>query len=213
MGDLLVGLFAVILGLSVATTGLRLWFIMLPVWGFVAGFFIGSAAFQALFGDGFLSTTTSWVVGLFAGLLFAAISVMWWYVGAIIATGAVGALLASGVMAAIGIDSGILLFLAAMAGAIFFTVAALTLALPIYVVIVNTAIAGAAVVVTGVMLALNRVDLDELQYGPAWTLVNQSWFWLIGLVLVAMVGVGVQLTLVGKTQLPQEHWVRAQPAV
>jgi hypothetical protein len=213
MEDMLVGILALILGLAVAFTGLRLWFVMLPFWGFVAGFFIGAAGFQAIFGDGFLSTVTGWVIGFFAGLFFAAISYIWWYAGAIIAAGTAGALLGSGLMAAIGIDNGFLLFVGASIGALLFALGALMFALPIFVVIVNTAIAGAAAVVTGAMLILNRVNLEELQYGPAWTLVNQEWFWLIGLVAVAVMGIGAQLRMVGEAQLPQDHWVKAQPAV
>jgi hypothetical protein len=43
MSDMLVGIFALILGLAIAFTGHYLWSVMLPIWGFVVGFFIGVA--------------------------------------------------------------------------------------------------------------------------------------------------------------------------
>jgi hypothetical protein len=43
MSDMLVGIFALILGLAIAFTVLYLWSVMLPIWGFVVGFFNGVA--------------------------------------------------------------------------------------------------------------------------------------------------------------------------
>jgi hypothetical protein len=48
--------------------------------GFFFGLAIGAQGVQALFGDGFLSTTFSWIVAFFLGLLFALLSYLFWYV-------------------------------------------------------------------------------------------------------------------------------------
>jgi hypothetical protein len=53
MGDILVGIIALAVGAAVCFAGLRLWFALLPLWGFVAGFFAGATAVTAIFGDGF----------------------------------------------------------------------------------------------------------------------------------------------------------------
>jgi hypothetical protein len=62
MQDQLVGVFALVFGLTVACTGLRLWLVMLSIEGLVAGLLGGAAGFQAIFGDGFLSSVTGWLV-------------------------------------------------------------------------------------------------------------------------------------------------------
>ena len=211
MDDFLVGLFALGLGLAVCFLGLRLFFFMLPIWGFVAGFFVGAAGVTAIFGDGFLSTVTGWVIGFFVGLLFAVASYFVWYIGAIIAAGSVGALLGSGLMAAFNVDSEWVIFIVAVIGAALFALAALVLALPVWIVLVNTAIAGAMAAVAGAMLIFDRIDLDDLQNGSAWALIEESWFWVLVWIVVAVLGIVSQMRQVTDVVLPEEKWVRADP--
>ena len=47
---------------------------LLPVFGFLFGFGFGAQTVQALFGEGFLSTVTSWLVGLLFAVSFALFS-------------------------------------------------------------------------------------------------------------------------------------------
>ncbi len=68
LGTLLAGGILLFLGSLIAFGGYRLFLILLPIYGFFFGLSFGAHSVQALFGDGFLSTTTSWVIGFFAGL-------------------------------------------------------------------------------------------------------------------------------------------------
>lgn len=213
MNDIIVGLIALGLGLAVAFLGLRLWFVMLPIWGFFTGFYVGAAAIEALTGDGFLSTVTGWVVGAIIGIGFAIVSYIFWYVGALIAAGAVGASLVTAIMAGFGVDDGWLLSLMALVGAFIAVVVAFLLALPIYLVVISTAIAGATGAVTGIMLILNRIEVEGLQNGAGWSMVTESWFWFIVMMVIATIGLGAQLSMMSQTQLPEERWGRAAPAV
>jgi hypothetical protein len=209
MDDVLVGLLAIALGLGVCFFGLRIWFVMLPIWGFVAGFFVGAAAITGIFGDGFLSTVTGWVVGFFVGLLFALLSYLFWYAGAIIAAGSVGALLGSGLMNAFNVDSDWIVFLVSLAGAVLVAFIALVLALPVFIVIVSSAMVGATAAVTGVMLVFNRINLDELDNGSAWAMIEESWFWVLVWAVVAAIGIGYQMTSMARIALPEDRWSRA----
>jgi hypothetical protein len=209
--DVLVGLLVIVIGAGVCFLGLRLWFILLPVWGFVAGFFIGASAVTGLFGDGFLSTVSSWVVGFIVAIGLAVLSYLLWYVGVIIAAGSVGALIGSGFMQAIGVDSGWATFIVAAIVAAVFVVGAFLLALPIYIVVVESALAGAVAVVTGVMLVFNRIDVEDLQRGPAWSFIQDSWFWVLAWAVIAGAGIYYQLMDISRTQLPTERWIRAEP--
>lgn len=208
--DIFLGIIMVALGLVVATSGLRVFFFMLPIVGFVSGFFAGATLITGWFGDGFLSTMTGWIVGFVLGLIFAVISYLWWYVGAILAAGAAGALLASGIFAAFGVTSGIVLVSFAIVGAVLFMIAAISLALPVYIVLVNTAIIGAYMVIAGLLLVFNRVDTDQLGYGAAVSAVNDSWFWWLVLVAVAGVGIVSQMQMINSVRLPEEKWVKAE---
>ena len=62
MDDVIVGLLAIGLGNHSVFLGLRIW--SLCIWGFVGGSFVGAATVTAIFGDGFLSTVTGWIVGI-----------------------------------------------------------------------------------------------------------------------------------------------------
>ncbi len=60
---LFVGLLALLLGAAFCFIGYRFFRILIPIWGFFAGFFFGAQGVVSLFGGGFLSTVTSWVIG------------------------------------------------------------------------------------------------------------------------------------------------------
>lgn len=209
MGEFFVGLLAILFGLGVCFLGLRVWFFMLPIWGFVAGFFVGATLITGIFGDGFLSTVSGWVVGFLFGVLFAAVSYLFWYVGAIIAAGSVGALIATGLMNLIGVDTQWVIAIFAFIGAVAAAFIALAFALPVYMVIVSTAMAGATAAVAGVMLVFNQMELVHLRYGAAWALIEESWFWLIVWAVVAALGIGFQLTSIARIALPADRWSRA----
>src|SRR5215208_6803868 len=99
--EILVGIVLALIGLAICLLGLRFWFILLPVFGGVTGFFVGARVMQDVFGTGFLSTATSWIVGIIMAIVLALLSYFIWYAGAIIMAGAVGASLFSGVLHAL----------------------------------------------------------------------------------------------------------------
>jgi len=75
---LCMALIALVFGLLVVFGGYRLFLVLLPIWGFFAGFLVGSQAVFFIFGDAFLGTITGWVVGFFVGLLFAVLSYLFY---------------------------------------------------------------------------------------------------------------------------------------
>lgn len=211
MDDILLGSIILVLGAAVCFFGLWAWFIVLPIWGFVAGFFVGATGVTALFGDGFLSTVTGWVVGFFVGLLFAAGSYLFWYIGVLLATGSVGALFGSGLMEAFGVDNDWVLFLVSLGMAALFVYVAFVIALPVFVVIGSTGFSGAAGLVTGLLLILNRIDLENLDQGASIAFIQESWFWAILTLVIAGAGIAFQLVTISRAKLPDERWTRVEP--
>jgi hypothetical protein len=207
--DILIGIFLVVFGVVIAFVGIQVFFAVLPIVGFIGGFYVGAAGVEALFGDGFLSTVTGWVAGIVVGLLFAWIAWYWWYAGVLIAATASGALLATTLASAIGVDSSFILFLFGIFGAAGVAFLALMVNLPVYVAIINTAIVGAAIVMNGFMLIFNQVDTEQLEEGFAVVMTDVSWWWVLGWAAVAAVGVGRQLTLKEQMRLPSDRWTQA----
>lgn len=208
--DLIGGILVILFGLFITLAGIQVFFLSLPVLGFCLGFFVGAAGIEALFGDGFLSTVTGWFAGFVVGLLFALLSWFWWYAGVLIAAGALGSVLGTGIMEAFGVDSEWVIFLAGLLGIVIVVGLALLLNLPIYIVIVSTSFAGASLLISGILLVFNQVDFDELGHGTAIAIIQESWFWVIAWAAAAAFGMIFQLAMRNAVKLPEERWITAQ---
>lgn len=206
--NFLIGILALILGLAVCFSGLRLFFIMLPIWGFIAGFFTGAAVIAAIAGNGFLATTLGVIAGLIAGIVFSAIAYLYWYFGVILAAAYAGGIFAASLFASLGVSAGWLLVIIGLAAGVIVAWAALVLAYPIYLVIFSTALAGSAIAIGGLLLMLGRFYRDQIGTGALWTKIGDHWaLWLLWAVLAA-IGVGAQLTKRTAAILPEERWSR-----
>lgn len=217
--EIIIGILLILIGLAVALFGLRFWFILLPIFGAVTGFYLGARVIQDLFGTGFLSTATSWIVGIVLAIGFALLSWFVWYAGAIIMAGAVGASLFSGIMHALFTHPwGWTLFIVALIGAIIFAAIALILNLPIYIVIVNSALGGASLAIAGLLTLMGRITTTELANGATVAVIDESrfqgagWLWVLLWLVVAVVGIFFQLQSIASVRLPEERWVPAQAA-
>ena len=212
MGGFFLGLFDIAICLGLAFAGLRIFFALLPLGAFlVGGYAAGMAVYHLGDEGGFLDTTFSIVVGLATGFACAIASYLLWYVGALILAGAVGALIGSGIMAAFTSDADVATFLVALGGAVLAVAIAYLLNVPTWVVIVVTSMFGAAVTVLGALLALNRVEIDELEQGPALAAVDHSWFWILGWAALVGVGIWMQYVTTKDIELPEGRWSRLQP--
>jgi len=214
VNEVIVGLILIVLGLVVCFYGLKFFFVLLPVWGFIAGFFLGAHGVQSLLGGGFLATGASWIVGVVLGVIFAVASYFIWYIGALIAAGSVGAILGTGLMSFIT-SNGVLNWIAAAIGAIVIAVLAALVMLPVFMVVVNTAFAGAAAAVIGLLFVLHRLTFVEVDNGESVinSAVQHNLPWVIVWVALAVIGSLWQVRdAVNTVALPEDKWTSAQPA-
>lgn len=193
----LVGLFAIVIGLAIAFWGYRFLWVLLPIWGFFAGLWLGVTGLHTLFGEGFLVGVSGLVVGFVLGLIFAVLSYLFYFVGVAILGGTIGyGLTTSLLVGGLGMNANFLVWLIAIVVAVLFAVAVLALNLQKYAVIIITALGGASATLGGILLLLNRIPMDQLsgnvgvfapvtfQEGPIW--------WLIW-VVVAIAGIVWQI--------------------
>src|SRR4051812_2912770 len=108
--------FLLFLSAIVAFFGTRLFWIILPVWGFFFGLAIGAQGVQALFGDGFLSTAFSWIAAFFLGVLFALLSYLFWFVAVALIGGYLGYGIVVGVFGLIGVGLRAVVWILGVAG-------------------------------------------------------------------------------------------------
>ncbi len=165
MSTVLAVLFAAIMGVFFLLWGYRVFLVMLPIWGFFAGFWLGAAGISLFLGQGFLATVTGWVAGFFIGVVGAVLSYLFYGVFVIIVAAMVGAGLAAAILTALGITTGWIIAIVALVSAAVVAVAALVMNLQKYVIILITSLGGADLVVLAGMLLFGVVTVADVQGG------------------------------------------------
>jgi Domain of unknown function (DUF4203) len=209
METIILALFALLIGVAFCFWGYRVFLVLLPIWGFFAGFWLGAEAITLLFGDGFLATTTGWIVGFIAGLILAVLSYLFYMVGVALVAGVVGWSLASGLLAAIGLDSGIIVFIISLITAIVVAGLVLFFNVQKYVIILLTALGGANAIVLSGLLLLGKVTTDMLAASgnPVKPILADSWFWLIAWLILAGLGFFFQIKNNPDYEFSKEYYV------
>ena len=176
--QVLMAILAVVIGLAFCFGGWRFFLVLLPLWGFVVGFGLGTEAMRALFGDGTFATVTSWLVGLVVAVGFAVLSYFFYYVAIAVFAGTVGYAIGASAWGIIGNEQGAIAFVIGLVVGVVFAVAALALNVPRYLVIVLTGLGGAAAVLAGWFLLIGKVPTDNVTWWQVGHLIKDSWFYL-----------------------------------
>ncbi len=191
---IIAGLLAILIGAAFCFLGYRLFLVLLPIFGFFAGFWLGAEAVALLFGTGFLATTTSIVIGIIVGLILAVLSYFFYYAGVIIIAAIIGYSLGSGLMLAIGFDAGLISALVGIVTALVVAGVTILFNLQRSVIIFLTSLGGANAILYGVLLFLGRVSLESVSSSrdTIQPVLQDSWFWALVWVVVAAFGIYVQ---------------------
>ena len=186
---IVLGLLALGIGLAFAYWGFKLFIILLPIWGFFFGFLFGANAMTTLFGEGFLVTVTSWVVGFIFALLFAALAYLYYWFAVTFVGATLGYMAGLGLMAWLGIDEGVFSFIVALVAAAAVALLFIVLRVPKYLILIATSYGGAFAAVTGVALILGRVPVSALNAGTAGAYVadSLSWVWIAAALVLGTV--------------------------
>jgi len=187
--DFLIGALVLIVGALFCFAGYRFFRILITIWGFFAGFNLGTAAMTALFNNAFLQTTTGIVLGIVIGLVFAALAYFFYYFAVVLLGATAGYDLGSGFIGAIGLNNpGFIAVIVGVALAVIFALVILLFNLPKLLIMVFTALGGAVAMLAGLLILLGQVKTAYLQYGDAVALVRASWFWTLVAIVIAVVG-------------------------
>ena len=195
LGTITLAIFALLLGAAFCFVGYRFFLVMLPIWGFFAGFWVGAYAISLILGGGFLGTTLGIVVGIVVGIVGALLSYLFYMVGVLIIAGAIGGALAQVIMSALGFDFGLIMGLVILASALIAAGLTLLLNLQKLVIIVLSAMAGASLFVLSGMLFFGIVTVADLQAGANFLepIFHGAWLWGIIWLVLAVVGALFQL--------------------
>ena len=104
MADILFGILAIVAGGVMLFAGQFVLRLVLPIWGFFAGFAFGAGLFAELANERFLGTVLGWVSGFVFALIFAVLAYFYYAVAVVLAMAAFGFVIGSGLVVALGID-------------------------------------------------------------------------------------------------------------
>ena len=184
------GVIGLLFGTFMTFLGYRFFLVLLPIWGFFFGLFLGAQSVQALFGQEFLSTVTSWVVGFVVGALFAVLSYAFYMLAVGIIAGSLGYVLAVELLTWIGMDFGFIVWAVGLVAAVLAAFATIRFNLQKWVVIVATSVLGTATVFGTILAMFNPAT--TLLRNPVQVLLDTSPFLMVLFLCVAALGVIVQ---------------------
>jgi len=206
MADIILGVLAILAGAVMLFGGQLVLRIVLPIWGFFAGFAFGAGLVAEFADESFLGTVLGWVLGLVFAVIFAIFAYLYYAVAVIIAMAAFGFAIGSGLVVALGVDWNWVAVLVGLAlGAVLGLVAVLG-NMPMIVLILFSSIAGAVSVVAGLMLLVGSLNTDDFTTGAFTDAVQDSWGWYLLLLLLAVVGVASQARAAMARRTVRQVW-------
>ena len=179
MADILLGILAIVAGGVMLFAGQFVLRLVLPIWGFFAGFAFGAGLFAELANESFLGTALGWVSGFVFAVIFAVLAYLYYAVAVILAMAAFGYVIGAGLIVALGIDwSWVAVLLGVVVGAIFGIVSVVG-NMPMIVLAVASSIAGAVSVVAGLMLLVGTLNSADFADGSFSSAVDAGWGWYV----------------------------------
>jgi hypothetical protein len=190
MEDVIVGLLAILVGALFCFRGYVAMRIIIPMWGAFVGFMLGAGLVAGVGDDAFLRSTVAWIVGIAAGLLFALLAYLYYEVSVAIAMGGIGFVLGTGLMVALGVDWSWLIVLIGVIGGTLLAIIAIAGDLPMVLLTVLAAMAGATTIVGGIMLLTGTIDTLDFETVATTKRLDDDWWWYaiyLGLVIAGII--------------------------
>ena len=185
------GLIGILFGLALCFAGYRLFLVLLPIWGFFFGLAFGAQTIQAIFGQAFLATITSWVVGFIVGGIFAVLAYLFYIAAVAIIAGALGYSAAVGILLGIGLQMGFIVWLIGIVAAVVLAIVTLRFNLAKWIIIIATGVLGAATIVGAILLMF--MPAAQLLENPVRAVLSASPLTAILFLVVAVLGIIAQI--------------------
>ena len=220
----IIGLFLLVFGAALCFLGYRQFRFLVPIWAFVAGFWIGEAIIATIFPSDAAWIIIGWLVGLIAGLGIAALAFVSHQAALIILGATFGWWITSGLLAWLNIDQGLVNSILIILAAVLFAGLTFVDSIRRYVVSAYTALVGAGGIASGLLFIVG--DLTAETFRSSFTTMSFIWeesgLVTILWILLAVVGAVVQIVTTRETSededqelvddFDDEEWV-TQPAV
>jgi hypothetical protein len=187
--DIIVGLLAILVGAVFCFYGYLGMRLVFPIWGAWIGFVFGASLVSSIDDSGFLSTVLGWAVGIVFGIALALLAYLFYEIAVIIAMATIGYVLGVAVLVALDVEWNWFVTAVGIACGVLLAIVAVKLELPVILLMVLTAAAGATAIVGGLMLLFGSIDIDDLGHGGVTNEINASWLWWALDLVLAVAGI------------------------
>jgi hypothetical protein len=189
---------AALLGALLYFLGYRIFLVLLPVWGFFAGFWFGLEVARLVMGKGFFASSAGLVVGFTIGVIVAVLSYLIFELGVGLVAAGFGIIIGSGLMDALfGLRGGIPVLIVAMGLGVIIGVVTIKYSLQRYIIMIVTSLAGASLILLAVLMLLDKVSLEMVkQIGNSIQVIHKvSPLWTVVWMFLSALGVWVQIRI------------------
>jgi hypothetical protein len=191
--DIVLGLLAVLIGALLCFRGYAALRIVIAAWGAFAGFLLGAGIVAQVTGEGFLVSLLAWMIGLLVAVAFGLLAYLYYAVSVVVGMGAIGFSLGTTLMVVLGVTwSWVIIGVGLLVG-VGLAVLAIVGDLPLLILAVLGAFAGASVVVAGLLLIFGQLGSEELAATETSSTLELGWWWTVGYLVLAVAGLAFQL--------------------
>lgn len=196
MTTVIIGVLGLAVGLLVCLRGYRALRVIITVLGAWYGFVVGGRVAAAATGEELLTTPLGWVGAIVGALVLGLLAYAIYQLAVLIGMGSLGLAIASTVLTALGVENETVFWVVSIAAALLLVVLALVTDLPAVLLVVLTAIAGAGITISGLLLVLDSSTTTDLGLGAGVT----GW-WGLAVIGLAVVGMIVQSRDLSRTRM------------
>lgn len=208
MQDVVFGLLVILAGGLFCFFGYLAFRIIIPVWGAVVGFSLGAGLIAAATDEGFLRTGLAWIVAIALAILFALLAYLFYWVAVVLAMGSIGFALGTALMGALGVDWSWVVVLVGVAAGALLAVLAIVADLPMILLVLLSALAGASAVTAGLMVLTGAIGTDDFTDEAVTGEAADDWWWYAIYLVLAVAGIVYQARFLGRMRgSMRDAWV------
>jgi hypothetical protein len=210
---IVLGAIAVLIGALLCFRGYVTMRLIISLFGAFVGFLLGAGLVAGVTDSGMGQLALSWLVGIVGAVLFGVLAYFSYQLAVIIGMAGIGFTIGTSVMTAVGPGSQLATVAVGVVAAIVLAVIAIATDLPAIILVILTALAGASVTVTGIMVIAGAIGLDRLTVEGLGGEMSRSWVWYVVYGVLALLGALAQFrALSGRRRPMRQQWSAPMPA-
>lgn len=213
MNTIVVGIIAVLIGALLCFRGYVTMRLIISLFGAFVGFLLGAGLVAGATDSGFGQLALSWLVGIGGAVILGVLAYFSYQIAVVIGMAGIGFTIGTSVMAAVGVGSPVATVAVGLVAGVLLAVIAIATDLPAVILVVLTALAGASLTVTGVMVTAGSIGLNRLTVEGVTAEMGRGWWWYVLYAGFALLGIIAQLRArSGGPRTMRQQWGSPVPA-